>query len=76
MNDLNTDSAPAWTTVALHAGWRSRLGRWTLDAAARVDNLLNRRYAGSVIVNEGNGRSFEPAPVRNYTLKASATYAF
>jgi iron complex outermembrane receptor protein len=75
-NDLNSEAAPAFTTVALHGGYRARVARWTLDAGVRVDNLSGRRYAGSVIVNEGNGRFYEPAPGRNYTLKAGATYAF
>lgn len=33
---------------------------------SRVDNVFDRRYVGSVIVNEGNGRYFEPAPGRNW----------
>ncbi len=32
-----------------------------------VGNLFDRRYAGSVIVNEGNRRYYEPAPDRNVT---------
>jgi iron complex outermembrane receptor protein len=75
-NDTNSEAAPSWTTVALHAGWRMRADRWTIDAGARVDNVLDRRYAGSVIVNEGNARYYESAPGRNYTFKASAAYAF
>ena len=31
----------------------------------RIDNLGNRRHAASVIVNEGNGRFFEPAAGRS-----------
>lgn len=76
VNDVNSDAAPAYTTVGMHAGYRMRTGPWLLDAAARVDNVFDRRYAGSVIVNEGNGRFYEPAPGRSYTFKASATYAF
>jgi iron complex outermembrane receptor protein len=34
----------------------------------RVDNLGNRRYVGSVIVNESSGRFFEPAPTRTWLL--------
>jgi len=34
-------------------------------AFLRVENLFDRGYAGSVIVNEGNGRYFEPAPGRS-----------
>jgi iron complex outermembrane receptor protein len=32
----------------------------------RVNNLLDRTYAGSVIVGDSNGRFFEPAPGRNW----------
>jgi iron complex outermembrane receptor protein len=34
-------------------------------AFLRVENLFDRAYAGSVIVNEANGRYFEPAPGRS-----------
>jgi iron complex outermembrane receptor protein len=47
-----------------------------LNAFVRGDNLADRRYAGSVIVNEGNGRYFEPAPGRTWLAGASATFAF
>jgi iron complex outermembrane receptor protein len=30
--------------------------------------VFDRRYAGSVIVNEANGRFFEPAPGRTWLL--------
>ncbi len=75
-NDINSEAAPAFTTVALHAGYVFAFRDWQLAANARVDNLLNQRYAGSVIVNEGNGRLFEPAPGRTFTLKIAGTYAF
>jgi iron complex outermembrane recepter protein len=76
VNDANSDAAPAFTTVAAHAGYVFDVKGWVLAATARVDNLLDRRYAGSVIVNEGNDRFFESAPGRNYTLKVSGSYAF
>ena len=37
-------------------------------AISRVDNLFDRRIVGSVIVNEGNGRYYEPAPGRSMSL--------
>ncbi|WP_349255986.1 TonB-dependent receptor [Ramlibacter sp.] len=73
VNDANTDAAGAWTTVALHTGYKWALPQWKIEAAARVDNLFDRRYAGSVIVNEGNARFFEPAPGRQFTVKLVAT---
>jgi iron complex outermembrane recepter protein len=76
VNDINSEAAPAFTTLALHAGYAFESRGWILVAHARVDNVLDRRYAGSVIVNEGNGRFYEPAPGRSYVLKLSATNAF
>jgi iron complex outermembrane receptor protein len=51
-------------------------GNWMLDVFGRVDNLFDRDYVGSVIVNEGNGRYYEPAPGRNYGVGAAVTYSF
>jgi iron complex outermembrane receptor protein len=76
VNDSNTEAAPSFSTFALHAGYVFDFRGWALSAYARVDNALDRRYAGSVIVNEGNGRFFEPAPGRSYVLKLSGTFAF
>jgi iron complex outermembrane receptor protein len=76
VNDTNSEAAPSFTTLALHAGYVFDLRGWALSAHVRVDNALDRRYAGSVIVNEGNGRFFEAAPGRSYVLKLAGNYAF
>jgi len=76
VNDLNTDAAPGYATVAAFAGYQLSLGPWDLGALLRVDNLADRRYAGSVIVNDGNSRFFEPAPGRTWLASANATYRF
>lgn len=65
VNDTNTDAAPAYTVASLGAQFKRQQGPWELRALARVDNLTNRVYAGSVIVNEGNQRYFETAPGRS-----------
>ena len=38
------------------------------ELLARVDNLFDRVHAGSVIVNDGNARYFEPGAPRNFLL--------
>jgi iron complex outermembrane recepter protein len=76
VNDTNSDAAPPFTTLALNAGYVFDARDWTLSATARVDNALDKRYAGSVIVNEGNGRYFEPAPGRTWVLKIAGSYRF
>lgn len=74
VNDLNSDAASAYTVAALRAGVEQRIGNWTISGFARVDNLADTRYAGSVIVNETNGRFFESAPGRNWTVGATLAY--
>lgn len=75
-NDANTAGAPSYTVVGLNSGYKLPYGNWTLDVFGRVDNLFDRDYAGSVIVNEGNGRYYEPAPGRNYGVGATVSYRF
>ncbi len=41
-----------------------------LRVFARLENLLDKTYVGSVIVNEGNGRFFESGPDLTATLGA------
>lgn len=65
-DDLNTDAAPGHARFALRANWRSVDARgWY--GFIRVDNLFDREYIGSVIVNDGNGRFFEPGAGRSFT---------
>ncbi|WP_348541061.1 TonB-dependent receptor [Variovorax sp. TBS-050B] len=75
-NDANTASAPGYAVAALYAGYLRKWERWEFNAFARVDNLFDRRYVGSVIVNEGNARYYEPAPGRNWTVGLSGAYRF
>ena len=76
VDDRNTDSAPAYSVANLRLAWAQPMGAWVLKEFLRIDNLTDRRYAGSVIVNEANARFFEPAPGRNWLLGVSASYKF
>lgn len=76
VNDANSDAAPASTVVNLRAGFAQRLGDWRLRQLLRVDNAADRRYAGSVIVNEANQRFFEPAQPRNWLVALTAQFEF
>jgi iron complex outermembrane receptor protein len=74
VNDLGTDRAPGYVVAAADLGYAFELDAGRLDAFARVDNLFDRRYAGSVIVNDANGRYFEPAPGRTVMLGMKWTW--
>ena len=71
-----TVSAPGYGVVAVFAGYLKRWERWEFNAFARIDNLFDKRYIGSVIVNEGNARYIEPAPGRNWTVGMGGAYRF
>ena len=57
--------ADAYTVVDAEATRRFDLFGAQARAFLRLENLFDQQYAGSVIVNEANGRYFEPAPGRN-----------
>ncbi|HGS7147720.1 TPA: TonB-dependent receptor PqqU [Klebsiella variicola subsp. variicola] len=75
-NDENTAKAPSWTVVGLTTGYKWSYGRMDIDLFGRVDNLFDREYVGSVIVNESNGRYYEPAPGRNYGIGLNLAWRF
>lgn len=76
VDDLNSDHASAATLLNLRVALEQRWGAWTLREQLRIDNLADKAYVGSVIVNDGNRRFFEPAPGRQWGLGVSAVYRF
>ena len=71
-NDPNDEFADAYGVVNLVAGLTQRAAGWRVTEFARVDNVGNRNYVGSVIVNETNRRYYEPSPRRNMTVGVQA----
>jgi iron complex outermembrane receptor protein len=67
-NDVNSAPVDGYTTLnaKLSQGWA--VGSTLLTAYGRIDNLADKRYVGSVIVNQTNNQFYEPAPGRNWTL--------
>ena len=75
VNDAHSAQAPGYALLAVDAGYAlatSAGQQWLFTV--RVDNLADRRYIGSVIVNDGNGRYYEPGPGRSITLGARFTF--
>ncbi|MFW1785319.1 TonB-dependent receptor family protein [Acinetobacter nosocomialis] len=70
VNDTNSDAAPSYSVTSANIGYAWDLGDWKVKSFARVDNLFDKNYAGSVIVNDSTqpvGRYFEPADGRNWS---------
>ncbi|MFN4359161.1 MAG: TonB-dependent receptor family protein [Hylemonella sp.] len=69
-NDTNTASADGYAVWHLKASHGWALGKGNVTAYARIDNVGDKAYVGSVIVNQAANQFYEPAPGRNWTLGA------
>ncbi|WGM25354.1 TonB-dependent receptor family protein [Acinetobacter pittii] len=67
VNDTNSDAAPSYSVTSANVGYAWVMGDWKVNSFARVDNLFDKNYAGSVIVNDVNKRYFESADGRNWS---------
>jgi iron complex outermembrane receptor protein len=76
VDDRNSEAADASNVTNFAAGFTQLSGNWKFSEYLRVDNLTNRRYAGSVVVNDANLRFYEPAPGRSYVIGAQAKFGF
>jgi iron complex outermembrane recepter protein len=76
VNDLNTESAPGYGTLAARVSFTQKVGNWTWREFVRVDNLASKSYVGSVIVNQASAQYYEPAPTRTWLLGLVGSYKF
>ncbi len=63
-DDRNTAAAAGYWETNWRAGLEQHTPGWEFSEFVRLDNVTNRAYVGSVIVDESNSRYFEPAPGR------------
>jgi iron complex outermembrane recepter protein len=75
-DDANTPTlfVPAWSVTNARVGWDGRVGQMQIAPFLGINNLLDRRYIGSVTLNGVGGRSFEPAPRRVVYVGAELGY--
>jgi iron complex outermembrane receptor protein len=76
VDDRNSEAADASNVTNLAAGFVQLSGNWRFSEFFRVDNVKNRRYVGSVIVNDANLRFYEPAPGRTTMIGMQAKLGF
>lgn len=78
VNDINSPSmATGYAVLNLRTMFRQEIaGGWSLSQFFRINNILNRSYVGSVIVNQTSSQFYEPAPTRNWLVGAKANYQF
>jgi iron complex outermembrane receptor protein len=76
VNDVNTDRADAYTVVNWRLAFTQASGGWGFTEFARVNNLFDEKYSGSVVLNDSSFAYYEPSPGRNFQVGVSASYAF
>jgi iron complex outermembrane receptor protein len=76
-DDANSDKpAPGYAVLNLRVHTQQHFGGWRVKQFARLNNVLDRQYVGSLIVGDSNKRYYEAAPGRNWLLGVSAQYQF
>jgi iron complex outermembrane receptor protein len=77
VEDTNTATpASSYAIANLRVTAEQRLNHWRLNEFARLDNLFDRNYVGSVIVGDTNSRYYESAPGRNWMAGINARYTW
>jgi len=72
-NDTNTESADGHSVLNLSASQRWAVGRGAFTVYARINNVSDERYVGSVIVNQAATQYYEPGLPQNWSLGLSLT---
>ena len=76
VDDVNSEFADAYAAFNLVFGLVQQGPGWRISEYVRFDNLADRDYVGSVIVNEGSRRFYEPAPGRSISAGIQASVQF
>jgi iron complex outermembrane recepter protein len=73
-DDRNTGYAGGYWTENVRAGFEQKTGAWQVTEFLRLENLFDKHYIGTVIINDANSRFFEPDPGFGVFLMVSAQY--
>ena len=74
VNDVNSVFAAGYAVFGVSAGWAAPFASGHWNAFVRLNNLFNRRYVGSVIVDDSNSRYFESAAPFNVLVGGALTW--
>lgn len=72
--DDNTADASGYAVFNWRAAYTHAAGDWEVEPFVRIDNLGDREYIGSLIVNGAGARYYEPAPDRQWLVGVGLQY--
>lgn len=74
IDDNNSAFAPSAITFDTALVSWQQYQQWQLTYWLKLQNLTDRNNIGAVVVNQSNGRAFEPAPGRQFSAGLSLDY--
>ncbi len=74
--DNNQIAAPGFYTLDFSVQGEYEIQSWGLDWWLKLANLRDENHVGSVVVNQSNGRAFEPALGRNFSGGVKIAHRF
>jgi len=78
VNDINSPSmASGYAVMNIRGVLRQEVaGGLSFSQFFRINNVLDRSYVGSVIVNQASSQFYESAPGRNWMIGGNVSYQF
>jgi iron complex outermembrane receptor protein len=73
VDDANSASAAGWAIANVRAGGRIAVGGAEMLPVVGLNNVFDRRYPGSIVINAAGGRYYEPAPQRSISVGLTVT---
>ncbi|MBQ0744336.1 MAG: TonB-dependent receptor, partial [Pseudomonas sp.] len=73
-DDNTAEAASGYAVFNWRAAYTHAVGNWEVEPFARIDNLGDREYIGSLIVNGAGARYYEPAPDRQWLVGVGLQY--
>ncbi len=74
-DDTNNARVGGYGVTSLRGGFSQKVGGWKINEFARIDNLFDKEYVGSIYINDGNQRYYAPAAERTWLIGLSASYS-
>jgi iron complex outermembrane receptor protein len=74
VDDANSQFAPSAVRFDATLYARQLVGQWQLKYWLELQNIADRANVGAVVVNQSNGRAFEPAPGRQLSAGIHIDY--
>jgi iron complex outermembrane receptor protein len=76
VKDSANTTSDSYLIFSVRTSLTQNVNNWKITEYARIDNIFDKTYVGSVRVNDSNSRFFEPAPGRNWIMGVKANYMF